>query len=215
MFIRPRSTMRRILNKSRGFSGEKMDITLIPLVTLGSIGMVLFQRSDLRLSNLIDVLAILFYSFMSGIIGLYLSSWILKITGEWLGGKGSARDIRFAIGWSSIIRIWALLIIIPAFIVYGDNFSISLHKQMLPDDSTAFVWVNAVGEPAVWTLPLIIIRSAIVILDLWTFFVFIKCLSAAQEFGFWKALCNVLFLFLAIVIIAVLIALPFIILAER
>jgi hypothetical protein len=56
-----------------------------------------------------------------GIIHLDIGGAILRWTGSWFGGQASSEEVRAAIAWSSVPRIWALLLLIPELALFRNE----------------------------------------------------------------------------------------------
>jgi hypothetical protein len=111
-----------------------------------------------------------------GIVVLYIWGALLRWTGKWLGGKATPENIRAAVAWSSIPKVWALALWIPGLAIFGQDLFTS-DTSML-DESIALLY-TAMVLGAIW-----------VTIWIWTFVVFLKCLGQVQGFSAWKALSN-------------------------
>ncbi len=58
---------------------------------------------------------------VGGILALYLGGFLFRWTGEWIGGRGSSRNIRAAIAWSSVPVVWTLPVWIPELALFGQE----------------------------------------------------------------------------------------------
>jgi hypothetical protein len=58
---------------------------------------------------------------LSGVLLLYLYGFLVRWTGRWFGGSGSASGIRAAIAWPNVITAWALLLWIPQLALFGNE----------------------------------------------------------------------------------------------
>lgn len=123
---------------------------------------------------------------ISGIVNLYFSGWLFKLTGGWIGGKGKFIDLKCAIGWSNYpLIIYDLIVIIGAFVTY-DTWS---------PNSSIFLWVKGA-----FTL----ISLAILI---WSLIITLKLIGEAHQFSAWKGLVTVLLGAVLIFVVVVAIAL--------
>jgi hypothetical protein len=111
-----------------------------------------------------------------GIIGLYIGGALLRWTGAWIGGQGSAQHIRAAVAWSSVPYIWALLLWIPAVLLFGNEL-FTIETPVMDANLTLLMMYLGVG----------VLQLAIAI---WAIIVFLKCLGQVQGFSAWKALGN-------------------------
>lgn len=187
----PRQTMRAILD-----SNPERQVIL--LTVLGGISQSLDKA---MLKNMGDkfpfplVLALcLIVGSLGGLLSLYLSGFILKWTGGWIGGKGSAREIRAALAWSNIPSICVLAIVIPEIFVFGKELFQS--NTPLLDSSVILI--------SVFT----ILSIAEFIIGIWSCYITLVCISEAQQFSVWKALLNLAIPCLLVLIPILLLLIP-------
>ena len=141
VMIRPRATIRRILDGNR-------DRLIIPLVLLaicsgylgdidrGSLEM-LKQRQPpiwMLLGMLVGITLVLVAVF-------YLVSWAAYWLGRLMEGTGSPRDVRLAVAWGLAPGIWALLYRIPAaFLSSPQSLQTRLRVGDLKIEGGASAW---------------------------------------------------------------------------
>ncbi len=106
-----------------------------------------------------------------GIISLYIGGEFFRWVGSWLGGKATAQDVRAAIAWSSVPDLILLAIYIPIIMIFGRNWFISSTEWMSP--VLAFVVFATIAPIGL-------------ILLIWRFVLFVKCLAEAHQFSGWK-----------------------------
>ncbi len=140
-----------------GFSG------LFPLVGLGNVYLFSGFVTALILGPLM------------GIIGLYVSGAILGWLGFFLGGTGSAADVRVALAWAFVPRM---------------TLSILILLQLMLFIFTAPL-AEANGTPQVSPLANMIFLLQLP-LSLWIFYIYLQCLGAAHRFSAWRALGTLL-----------------------
>jgi len=117
-----------------------------------------------------------FAGSIMGIIVLYIWSALLRWTGKWIGGKASPENIRAAVAWSSVPKLWGLALWIPALAILGEEVFTS-DTSML-EETPALLYMAFVFA-AIWVTTWI-----------WAFIVFLKCLGQVQGFSAWKAMGN-------------------------
>lgn len=115
---------------------------------------------------------------IGGILALYLGGALLRWTGAWIGGNGSAQNIRAAMAWSGVPLIWALLIWIPQLALVGEELFTSATPRLDADESLLFSYLG--------------LSLIEVIIAVWALVVFLKCVGQVQGFSAWKALGNAL-----------------------
>lgn len=113
---------------------------------------------------------------ISGIISLYVSSWLYKVTGRWLKGKGDGKTVRTAVGWSYYPSVVSGILYLLGIIV-----SKSLILKFV------FVFLSLV-------------------VGVWGFIIFLHLLSEAHEFSVWKALATILLAILLVIALFALIS---------
>lgn len=114
--------------------------------------------------NLINILLASAFGAVFGIIGLYMGSVLLCWTGRWISGQGTRETIRCALAWSSIPNIFAIVLWLPAML-----------------------FLDGLNSGDV-SLP----QLLVIIFQLWSFVLSLKCLGQVQGFSAWRALWNLL-----------------------
>lgn len=112
-----------------------------------------------------------------GLIHLYFASWLYRLTGSWLGGKGSFTAVKCAVGWSNY----------PFAIVGLLNIAASLsifHLWLM----VLFTLLNVIGL-------------------VWSIIIFFKVLAESMLFSVWRAIGAVLIAFVLIFVVFMIISL--------
>lgn len=111
---------------------------------------------------------------IAGLINLYLYGWLLRVTGRWLGGTAYPVEVRAALAWSAVPRLWGaiLLVLQLALIVYV------LYANAIPSYIPTATLLVTLGI-------LLLIQFTI---SVWWFIVLLKCLGEVHGFSAWKAL---------------------------
>lgn len=187
IWLLPRKTMRTILDGNHG-----------PVVLLGALGGIadsfvrMAGKNDHIYESLFGILSTaLFGGIIGGIIGIYIMSGLLKLTGSWIGGKGNYDEILTAVAWANVPAIWSLIVWFLGGAVFGASFfkGISLVLEVSPT-------LNILA----WIFNIILI-----VVGIWTIFVTVKCVAEAQEFSAWKAVLNYILSYMFFVVPVVLI----------
>lgn len=118
IMIRPRATMRRILDAGR-------DRMIIPLVLLATVSAILgdVDRSSLEAMRKLPVHpALLIVGIVVGVsafflLMFYVFTWIAYAMGRLLEGTATPREVRSAMAWGLAPVIWAILYRLPAVIL--------------------------------------------------------------------------------------------------
>lgn len=178
IWTHPRLTMKRILQNNP----LKM---IIPLAVanglVSAISWIGFywtsapHREDYQ--HYTFVIALLVTGGLLGILNLYVGSWLLRITGSWVGGKGGFREVKSAVGWSNY-----------PFIISG-IFSI-----------LAYTFVS-------YPILEIIFGLLNIIVFIWAVVIFFNLVGVAHAFSPWRAIVALLIAFVIVFIAVMLVAL--------
>lgn len=121
IMIRPRNTMRRILDAGR----DRMILPLVLLVTLSSIlgdvnraSLDAMRKAPLPVPFAVMIVAICAGVALIGVLFFYVFSWIAFGVSRLLEGTATAREIRSAMAWGAVPAIWALLYRLPAAVLW-------------------------------------------------------------------------------------------------
>src|ERR1700722_4302594 len=99
IWIHPRETIRAIIETHLKYG-------FLILCVFNGLPMALNFAQNFSLVSVfptwsIVVAALVICPFL-GYISIYISSWLLSITGKWVGGKGAFQPIRAAVAWSNV-----------------------------------------------------------------------------------------------------------------
>jgi len=184
IWTEPRKTVRSIVNTDPKFG-------FVFLSAIYGFPMALNLSQNFSLGASIPLWAILMGSLIIctifGMIGISISSWLLHVTGRWIGGKGTFQTIRTAVTWSNVpnvvaILMWAVMIGMFGRAVFTSAFS-----------ATHFVGTQA------GIIFIVFLLQAVA--SIWGFVILLQGLGEVQGFSAWKALLNVLIPFVVIVAI--------------
>ena len=194
IFYAPRATVSAILQ-----SNEPQKHTLLIMILWGVMWSLMISIIFALISWtwFVVVLVITLITIpISSIIILYIRAIIYGWLGYFVGGTGSSSDVRTAIAWSYVPRmaVYLLNLLATPFVV------LSIMAQDFTDITTAFPQVFSTIYP-------FLIAGALI--NLWLFYIFLKCLSAAHRYSALNALGTVLLP--AIVMYAVTFVLSFLI----
>ena len=116
IWVRPRETIRRIVK-----SNPKSDFVL--LSTLYGLPMVLHAMQNLALGNKFSVIPILIISLIlapfCGMIGITIMTWLLNVTGKWIGGTASFQEVRAVSCWSNVPSVVTLLMWLALIVLFN------------------------------------------------------------------------------------------------
>lgn len=185
IWVQPRETMREILdtNPKYGF---------LILCAFYGFPMAMSFAQSFSLSSVVPtwsiVIAALVLCTFLGFVGIYISTWLLYVTGKWIKGTGSFQDIRSAVAWSNVPNVvtsitWLILLGFFGGQVFSKGFS-----------ETTFV-----GYQAGVVFLVFLVQS---IVSIWGFIILLKTLGEAQGFSAWRALLNIAIPFVIVVALA-------------
>lgn len=179
MWLRPRETIQSIVSR------DPTHLVLL-LAMLSGISQALGKASTKNLGDSMALPAIFVVvavaGSIGGIVGLYVFSYLLKISGTWLGGHSSLVDIRAAAAWSSVPIIWAMLLWVPELLIFGKDL---FTADMASVEARPVVFFAFMGVE--------------VVIGIWSWVTFCKALGQMQGFSAWRALGSAV---LAILIVA-------------
>jgi hypothetical protein len=115
---------------------------------------------------------------ISGLLGLFISGALLNVTGRWLRGKGYPAEVRAAVAWSAVPRLWGAILILARLLVFGYVAYLN-------------AYVGAISSSSLLALASVfgLLESIVAI---WAFIVLLKCLGEAHHFSAWRALGAIL-----------------------
>jgi hypothetical protein len=171
IWTQPRATMRQILDTNPRRLVHVLAILGALCRELGSNVPPIGPLAHLPLS------AVVAYkvcgSVIGGLIGLYLGSAVLTMTGRWLGGGGSFVAVRAAAAWSNIPLIWGGLLWLPMLGYLGVE-ALNFDPKLLFEDPGGFLLMLPIGFVAA-------------VVGIWYIVIALKCLAEAHGFSAWQA----------------------------
>jgi len=161
---------------------------LVWLITLGGIATAIngtqVNIASHKTLSIAILLFVIFFGAVSGWISSYLYAWLLSWTGEWINGHGKMSQFIVVIAWAMIPLICSLVLLIPKFIIFGDNtFSI-----VVTDLNTLETFFYYLFE---------FIKT---VLSIWALIILIAGVSLIQKFNLAKAIFNSLLPAIVIII---------------
>ncbi len=122
----------------------------------------------------------------TGLIVLYLFSWLIKHTGRWLGGKAESFELRVVYAWSSVPSLLAIIMIAIQLIVFGkDIFTSTMASLGASIFNQVLFWSTTVLETG---------------LGVWSFIWFIVGVSEVHGVSKWRAFFSMLIAFLLLIL---------------
>ncbi|MBD3272011.1 MAG: hypothetical protein GF384_05685 [Elusimicrobia bacterium] len=189
IWFRPRETFNYVLNNPHNLHKGI-------LIFLGGFSYSLSRAYGLHLGNTLGFEKIIIFSLMlgpiSGLVVVYLGSFILKTIGRIFKGIASYSGLQSVIIWSMVPLIGLLPIWLIRFLLLGaETFTAS-------------------GAARGWNSPVLLLLNGIHLgLALWMYVILAKGLSVAEGFSMWKAIGTMLIAFMVFIVLFVIIALTF------
>ncbi len=184
IWTEPRQTVRSIVKTDPKFR-------FAILSAIYGLPMALNLAQNFSLGVKVPLWAVLIGSLiictLLGMIGISISTWLLHVTGRWIGGQGSYQTIRTAVAWSNVPNIVTILM----WIVLLGTFGVAVFTKQFSE--TPFV-----GYQAGIVFIVFLIQAVI---SIWGFIILLQGLGEVQGFSAWKALLNVLIPFVIVVAI--------------
>jgi hypothetical protein len=188
IFNRPRETIRKILRFNTNYH-------VLLLAMLGGIASAIDKAAANTLGNYMSITAILIFTIIAGAIGgllsLYVFSGLLKLTGDWIGGKASYGGIRTVFSWSMVPLVWGMILWIPQLLIFGQEVFSS--STVIFDSSRVFILLAAlffIIDFVLWA---------------WNVIILVIGLSEVQKFSIWKAIANILLSALLLIVAMIII----------
>jgi len=175
IWTQPRQTIRSLVDADPKFGfgilsaiyGLPMALNLAQNISLGA-----------KIPTWAILIGALIICTFLGMIGFSIVTWLLYVTGRWIGGRGSYQTIRTAVTWSNMPNSITILMWIVLLAVFGGAL---FHKQF---SETHFIGYEAGIVFIVFLIQLVV--------SIWGFVILLQGLSEVQEFSMWKALLNIL-----------------------
>ncbi len=174
MFVRPRQTMRQILD------GESTRF-VVGLAMLGGVLIMLDNASKNGLGESMPVATILGMAVLIGVpVGLtmlYLGGAVIGWTGSWFGGRGTAAEVRAALVWGRVPLYWAGLLWLPYIGLFGGDVFLNELPSVEAQPWALFVLLN-----------LAVLET---VLGVWGLVTLVFAVAEAHRFPAWNALGSI------------------------
>lgn len=175
MWTKPRAAIQQVVDNNPGYLVKTLACisgfsSLINLAVNQHLG-------DKYPLYVIFLMAIILGSLL-GFLILYVGGSIIRLTGMWMGGLASLKNIQAALAWSNIPIIWALALRVPELML----FRMELFTSETPVlNSNPYLAILMLG-----------FGLAELVIGLFGFIVLFKCLSQVQGYSIWKAILNII-----------------------
>ncbi len=116
IWLNPGDTVQRILNN------KKIPVMLILLTGLSmNLDNSYFNSTGDTLSLSAILLIAIIFSPVTGYLFVWISTYLFSITGQWLGGTGSTKEIKPVVAWSGIFFAASLIIRFLEILILGNE----------------------------------------------------------------------------------------------
>lgn len=185
IWYRPRATMRYILNTNP-------KAYVFGLCFIGTLLESLDRAAGRAIGDRIPFPFVLMlcavFSMVGTLLGLAIGGRILRWVGGLLGGQGTLEGMQAALGWSSVPSVVGLLIWLPQLALIGPELFTSITPRLDANPMLVLLVLVTAGFE--------------LLLGVWSFVIYIKCLAEAHQFSSWHALGVTLIIALPFVLIA-------------
>ena len=124
---------------------------------------------------------------IGGLVGLWIGSHLIRLSGSWIGGLGNREHIKTAMAWAYVPSVCALPLWIPQLLLFGSD----MFTEATP---------RLEAQPSLLA-PFLAILLAEMVLAIWAFVLLCNTVAEVQGYGSaWRGFGNLL---LAVAIIIV------------
>ena len=172
VWLHPRNTIKAILKYDPKYM-------VLPLAALAGIAnnALEFEVMDVIVGGR-SFIGSVFVAAILGIISLYISGFLLSLTGKWIGGKADALKLRATIAWASVPVVASLVLFIPLFF--------ALNSELM----------GILGLSSI----------AVAILGIWSLVLQVGMISEIQKFSIVKTIFNIILSIIVVLIPALILA---------
>ncbi|WP_341501235.1 YIP1 family protein [Gallaecimonas sp. GXIMD4217] len=180
LWTQPRATIQRIIDDN-----PEQHVALLVLIMGMAAAMPNLAAPEGGLAGF--ALALLLAPIIM-VISLYLTGWLYRIVGGWLGGKGEGRQLRAAIAWAYVPQILLNIIWLLLFLVAPQAMSAGAESLVAEPQAMTWLWYGIA-----------------LVLGLWGLVIHLKMVGQVHGFSAWRALGTAL---LSVVLVALVIGVP-------
>jgi hypothetical protein len=175
MFFHPRKTIAMIVD------GEHYEWVPAIAAIIGA-GSALLQARAWQVGLEYGFWPVLIVSLVSGglygVLWLYLSGWLITVSGRWVGAKGDVETVRAALAWGRAPLLVVYVLFLFQLIMFGGRaFSASIRS--LAGDPVSFVVV-------------FLLNVAFLVFSVWSLVTTVAALSEVQRLSTAKTVGNLL-----------------------
>ena len=184
IMVRPRATMRRILEGGR-------DRMVIPIVALFAVSGFLGDLDKGAMEGLgrqqvpfpVLFAGLMLLAVVVMLVMFYLYAWALFGIGRLLEGTGTVREVRSAAAWGLVPAIWALLYRIPVAAFWPDSLPAKTEVR-------AGQWSFSPGALGMGCLGIVLVVLLEFVVFAWCVTLSSNTLGEAHRFSSWRGLAT-------------------------
>jgi len=175
----PRVTVQTILRHNPKRHVMLLSILLGILMTVLGVGALATVLPFLNFLSAGIVITQLIFGAVYGIVYFYVAGYIISMLGFIWGGTGTPSEVRTALVWSYVPRIYLFPLL--GLLVY----LIAEHISAM--DVTRSSSFSDLLSPQV-----VILGFIAAAIGFWLFYTYLECIGAAHDFSFWRAWATIL-----------------------
>jgi hypothetical protein len=196
IMVRPRATMRRILEGGR-------DRMVIPIVALFAVSGFLGDLDKGAMESLgrqqvpfpVLFAGLMLLAVVVVLVMFYLYAWALFGIGRLLEGTGTVREVRSAAAWGLVPAIWALLYRIPVATLWPASLPAKVELK-------AGQWQLSPGGLGMGCLAIIFVMFLELVVFAWCVTLSSNTLGEAHRFSSWRGLASIVLTLISPALIA-------------
>jgi hypothetical protein len=184
IWLSPRKTIRQLVDVNPEYHVNM-------LIALGGVAESLDRAASKDLGDKLSLGFILGIALILGpgmaLIGAWISAHLIRITGNWMRGKGDYTEIKAAIGWATVPTAVGLALWAPLLMLLGEEMFTKETPSLHGNLALSMVFAG-----------LMLILS---ILNIWSFVLLCNCVAEVQKYrSAWKGLGNIMLSGLIIIV---------------
>lgn len=184
VWTRPRQTVRRIV-------AVDPSLHVVLLACLAGVVDALDRASTRSLGDDLPMVAVIgiacVFGPLGGLLGLWIGSHLIRLTGDWMGGRGNREHIKTAMAWASVPTVFTLPLWVLQILLLGPDVFTEETPRL---DAQPMLLV-----------PFVATAVAELVLGIWAFVLLCKMIAEVQDFqSAWRGLGNLMLSGLVVIV---------------
>jgi hypothetical protein len=174
IWTRPRATIRGIVN-----ADPTHHVMLLAMAggVIQAVGQASTRNAGDKLALSTILIAAVATGAVGGMIQLYLSGWLLRVAGGWLGGRAEGEEVRAALAWAVVPTLATIPILGIQLALFGHEMFTSETPYIDSHEALGYaLFATSIIE---------------MVLGCWSFVIMLKCVGEVNGFSAWRALGSV------------------------